>query len=204
MKGQLISRSLVLKLSILTEGSFVLLAVIWCAFRDFELPLATSLKGLGLGFLLTLPIFTLNFSVFAILANLRPEYQPFRAFRDGVLRPLCADLDVKSAFFVALSSGVGEELLFRGVFDRELGTFLGQHAGILASSLLFAYVHFIGIFWRFIDLAALYFLCGLYLSYIVVLTGSLVPAIVAHSFYNFVAILYLRYGIKETPEKRDF
>jgi membrane protease YdiL (CAAX protease family) len=60
--------------------------------------------------------------------------------------------------------------------------------------MIFSYVHFIGIFRRFFRLGVLYFLCGMYFSYLVMISGSLLPAIVAHSFYNFIAMVYMRYS----------
>lgn len=189
-----IPRALVLKMALLTEGTFVAATLLWYWITEAQLPLQISAPLAILGLLSALPIFTLNFSIFAILANLRPGYHHFRAFKEGVVRPLCANLDPVSALLVALSSGIGEELFFRGVMEHELRAHVGTVLALVITNLVFSYVHFIGIFSRFYRLGLLYFLCGVYFSYLVLLSGSLLPAIIAHSFYNFMAMVYMRYS----------
>lgn len=77
-------------------------------------------------------------------------------------------------FWIALTAAIGEELFFRG--------FLQPRIGIVASAVLFGLLHMsYGVPLQvFIPL-----LFGFLLSFLVVYTRSLVPAMVAHFCYNF-------------------
>ena len=87
---------------------------------------------------------------------------------------------------VALLAGVGEELLFRGVLQNVLSEWTTPVAGMLIASLLFAVAH---------ALSKLYFMLaliiGLCFGWLVLQYNDLVAPIVAHSLYDFVALIYL-------------
>jgi membrane protease YdiL (CAAX protease family) len=87
---------------------------------------------------------------------------------------------------VALLAGVGEELLFRGVLQSVLSRWTTPIAGLVITALLFALAH---------ALSKLYFLLaliiGLCFGWLVFQYDDLVAPMVAHSLYDFVALLYL-------------
>ena len=87
---------------------------------------------------------------------------------------------------IALLAGVGEELLFRGVIQSKLSQWTSPAAGLILASLLFGAAH---------ALSRLYFLLatviGLYLGWFAQYFGELVTPIVAHSLYDFLALVYL-------------
>jgi uncharacterized protein len=87
---------------------------------------------------------------------------------------------------VALLAGIGEELLFRGVLQTVLSQWTTPVTGMLLASLLFALAH---------ALSKLYFLLaliiGLCFGWLVLKYNDLVAPMVAHSLYDFVALIYL-------------
>jgi membrane protease YdiL (CAAX protease family) len=92
---------------------------------------------------------------------------------------------------LAILSGFGEELFFRGVFNGLLSSTVGLLPAALLSSFLFAYVHFIGQVKRFGGLLPLYTLVGLYLWLIHLYHGSLLMVMITHGVYNFVVMVSL-------------
>ena len=87
---------------------------------------------------------------------------------------------------VALLAGVGEELLFRGVIQSKLVEWTSPVIGVVLASLVFGAAH---------ALSRLYFvlatLIGLYLGWLVERYGELVTPMIAHSLYDFLALVYL-------------
>jgi membrane protease YdiL (CAAX protease family) len=87
---------------------------------------------------------------------------------------------------VALLAGVGEELLFRGALQTVFSRWTTPVAGLLITSVLFAFAH---------ALSKLYFLLALIIGFcfgwLVYQYNDLVAPMVAHSLYDFVALVYL-------------
>jgi membrane protease YdiL (CAAX protease family) len=91
-------------------------------------------------------------------------------------------------FFIAVTAGVGEELLFRGVLQRLfIRATKSPWAGILIAAALFSASHFQ--FYGFIPR----FLLGAVLGALYWYSGSLWTAILAHFFYDgfMIVLLYL-------------
>lgn len=96
---------------------------------------------------------------------------------------------------IALSAGVGEEMLFRGVLQSSLGAWLGIGWGLVIASLLFGLLHPISI--PYIVVTAV---VGLFLGGAFLLTGNLLMVIVTHSLYDFALMSYLlRYHYRGGP-----
>ncbi len=91
-----------------------------------------------------------------------------------------SDLPIYLFYALALSVGpaISEELAFRGVILQGLRSRLGVFSAVLVTSVLFGVIH--------IDilqgLGAI--VIGLYLGYLTVRSGSIVPAMVAHGVNN--------------------
>jgi membrane protease YdiL (CAAX protease family) len=87
---------------------------------------------------------------------------------------------------IAVLAGVGEELLFRGVLQTLLVSWTTPMLGLAISSLLFGAAH---------ALSKLYFLLatviGVCFGWMVLQYHDLVASMVAHSLYDFVALIYL-------------
>lgn len=99
---------------------------------------------------------------------------------------------------VALLAGVGEELLFRGVIQAKVAEWTTPATGLVVASLLFGAAH---------ALSRLYFVLatviGFYLGWFALYFGELVTPIVAHSLYDFVALVYLSRTGKRGRRKHD-
>lgn len=87
---------------------------------------------------------------------------------------------------LAVVPALTEEVLFRGIVLCEYEK-SGLLCSMLASSLLFASVHF--------DLAqfCIYFLDGMLLSWLVFLTGSVLSSVAAHILYNLFVLFFEKY-----------
>ena len=198
MRYSVIPRQTVLLTALVSEVLLAGLALLWAGLASIEIELRYSWPMLVVGLAATLPLAIVNLLVFFSAAAKRRE-RVFRRFVVEVVLPLCGDLRALDALWIGLLAGVGEELFFRGVMNPALARALGLPLGAAAGSFLFAYVHFIGRGREYWPLVLFYTLFGLYFSVLVVACRNLLPAMIAHALYNFLAILYVRY--RELPAR---
>jgi len=112
------------------------------------------------------------------------------------MRRLLGPIDLRTALVVAVASGVGEEIFFRGA--------LLPVTGLVVSSLIFAVVH-TGPERRYLAWTGFTLAIGFALGWITVATGSLLGAVFAHVAINAVnlrRIGLLRVAPVDTPESR--
>lgn len=88
--------------------------------------------------------------------------------------------------------GVGEEILFRGLIQRNLIEVFGCKSGIFIASIMFAVMH---LTWRSITELAFVFLAGLILGAVYWKTKSLVLPIIIHGTNNVFLVSVLPYII---------
>ncbi len=110
----------------------------------------------------------------------------------AALRPAVEGAGDAGLFAVALASGVGEELLFRGL--------LVQVVGLVVASLLFGALHQIrgSARWGWMALATA---IGLLFAVVFRATGSLLGPIAAHALINGANLRYLRDRDPEPPRR---
>jgi len=167
------------------EGGLMLLAILAGWALDLS-PLAMvrmSWGAVGLGLAATVPLLLLPPWM------VRSHWPPLvRLTRDveNLLIPWFGSLSVFSLALVALAAGLGEELLFRGVLQAQLALAWTGWAAVVTSSVLFGLVHLITPAY-----AALAALIGAYLGWLTLSSGNLLPSILVHTLYDFVALLYL-------------
>jgi membrane protease YdiL (CAAX protease family) len=89
-------------------------------------------------------------------------------------------------FFV----GLGEELLFRALVQRDLTQLLGWKWGLIIASLMFGIMH---LTWRSIPELGFTFLIGGIFGYFYYKTGSLTAPIVAHGVGNTILVAVMPY-----------
>ena len=89
-------------------------------------------------------------------------------------------------FFVAL----GEEVLFRGLVQRNMMDLLGWKWGLFAASLLFGIMH---LTWRSIPELGFTFLAGLVFGYLYYRTKSLTAPVIAHGVGNVLLVAVMPY-----------
>ena len=110
---------------------------------------------------------------------------PPAAYPTFEVKYLIRDL-VYMVFFV----GLGEELLFRGLVQREMTNLLGWKWGLLGASLMFMIMH---LTWRSIPELGFTFLAGLLFGYTYYKTRSLTAPIMAHGIGNTVLVAIMPY-----------
>jgi membrane protease YdiL (CAAX protease family) len=126
---------------------------------------------------------------------------------EEVMLPLLGPFTILDSVFVALISGISEEMLFRGVMQNQLlsfADFIGLHQGqyqyifaVALSAFAFGLAHFKNLHYLPYSIWAL--LVGILMSYLFNLTGSLYTPMLAHALINLVSINVLRtlYGNNE-------
>lgn len=139
---------------------------------------------LGFGILASLPM------IGAVIALLRWPFGPFQKIRklcDDEVIPLLAGSDWYELVMIALSAGVGEEMLFRGVIQTSFVSWLARPVlGLVLASLIFGLLHPVSV--AYIVVATV---LGIYLGWILILNGNLLTVIVAHALYDMAALGYL-------------
>lgn len=153
-----------------------------------------SLPALQQGTILTVPL-----GIFAfVLDAVEDKYPALKdvtkatqrsvlALMGGTFRPVLA---IGLAIALGLAAGFGEELLFRGVFQFELGARFGDWIGLTVSSVVFGALHAVTPLYAVLaTIASLYF-GGLYL-----LTDNLAVPIACHAVYDIGALFYAHYTV---------
>ena len=109
----------------------------------------------------------------------------FQSFLDvkRMVTGILGNTNAATAFYLALLSSVGEELLFRGAIQ--------PFAGLLITSILFGLLH-MGPDGRLSSWSLWAFLAGLLLGWIYEATGSLWPPVAVHFCMNFFSMLRLQ------------
>lgn len=109
-----------------------------------------------------------------------------REFFQKELLPLLNNCRWDDLALIAIATGVGEEMMFRGLFQPFLAEELGAPAAVLLTSLLFAALHPISIPYFYVMLAL-----GLYLGTLCLLSGNLLTSMICHGAYNFLLLARL-------------
>jgi len=110
---------------------------------------------------------------------------PAAAFPTFEIKYLMRDLA-----YMVIFVGLGEELLFRGLVQRDMTNLLGWKWGLLGASLMFGVMH---LTWRSIPELGFTFLAGALLGYLYYRTRSLTSPIVAHGIGNTVLVAVMPY-----------
>jgi membrane protease YdiL (CAAX protease family) len=173
-----------------TEGLLVIVSYIFAGLLEVWPNWNASLTQCALGVALAVPLLIMNELLWRF--SLTRPGSVYARFSREVVVPLCKQLTPGLALLVALASGFGEELFFRGVLNQVAIANLGPTAAALITSSLFAYVHFIGNVKRFAGMLPLYSAVGLYLWFVEHYSGSLCAVFVTHAAYNFVTIVRIR------------
>jgi membrane protease YdiL (CAAX protease family) len=100
--------------------------------------------------------------------------------------PLLAGSSWSDMALIALSAGVGEEMLFRGVLQTSIAAWIGARAGLVLASVLFGLLHPISIAYILLTMFVGFYLGGAFL-----LVGNLLTVMVTHALYDFALMAYL-------------
>ncbi len=175
--------------ALVLEGGLGLLAVVlgWMVGCSPLEQLYINPEALAAGAMATLPILVL------LWVSVRLPYRPFAELRhvlDELLIPIFHGSRLWHLAVIALLAGWGEELFFRGLLQEGLARWIGPPAGtaiaLAVASVVFGLVHWITP--TYVQLIAL---VGVYLGSLWILSENLLVPIVAHSVYDFFALVYL-------------
>ncbi len=159
-------------------GSLVVVAALWSALRGFPLDFfgTSVVRGVLLGALtavVTVSSGLLAYRLVPLVRRLSDELAPLLV--DGA--------DRASLVLVALFSGVGEEVFFRGAVQQEFG--------LVAASLLFGLAH-VGPDRRYLLWTAWAVAAGFVFGSLFEITGGLLAPILAHTAHNAASLLLWR------------
>ena len=119
----------------------------------------------------------------------RSQLTPLRVLMhqvDESIVPLFLGASSGTLLVISLLAGLGEELLFRGVFMTGLAGWFGLPVALVATSVLFGLAHLITPTY-----ALLAGLIGIYFGILAVFTGGLFAPVLAHALYDWAALSYL-------------
>ena len=147
--------------------------------------------GVAFGLLATIPM------LLSIVLTAMVPWRPLVELRELVqtkLAPFFRGMPSWALLLIAMGAGFGEEWLFRGFGIQGIVWLLPdtwspevvKWTAILIVALVFGAMHALTPMYFFMTLAI-----GIYLGYLVLLTDSLLPAVVAHGLYDYIALLYI-------------
>jgi len=182
----------------LFETSLAFLALLfgWMLNRSPTETLGLTPSAVLLGILAVLPLLGL------LLACDRVPWRPIQEVRrvlDDLIAPMFQNCSWGELAAISLLAGLGEELLFRGVFQAATadwtgdflphsptGAMVGDWIALVVVAIVFGLMHAMNLAY-----AVLATLMGLYLGWLWMATGNLAVPIVAHGVYDFLALAYI-------------
>jgi len=183
------------------EASLAFLAVLlgWILGLSPTETLAVTWRAVALGTLASLPLLAL------MMACDRISWQPVQKVSrvlDDLIVPMFKNCTWGELAAIALLAGLGEELLFRGVFQpatadwtgdflphSPAGKMVGDWIALVLVAIVFGLLHAVNVAY-----AVLATVMGLYLGWLWLATGNLLVPIVAHAVYDFLALMYTLRG----------
>ena len=178
------------------EGSLILVAIVlgWVADIDPFENIHFSELAVVYGVIGTIPLILLFLSMeFMEIESL----QEIRKILIDTLGPSLQKQNWADFFILAMLAGISEEILFRGVIQPWMELSWGMTAGLIASSLLFGFVHAVTPLYIVIaTLMSIYL--GLALDY----GGqrNLLTPVLIHGLYDFVAFILIMKSYRSNLE----
>jgi uncharacterized protein len=161
-------------------GAFVAVSVAWNFFRgrgfDFlgDSATASLLTGIAAAFA-TVSLGLLTYRVFPVFKRLADELAPVLLDATGY----------GGLVLVAVFSGVGEEMFFRGVLQEEIG--------LVAASVIFGLVH-VGPDRRYLVWTVWAILAGFLFGFLYEATGGLLAPTTAHILHNAITLIVWKWS----------
>ena len=175
------SRRLLL-LAFVTEGLLLAVAVGWIRLRGLSVELGALFPALIAGLAVAGLLAWANYLLLRVAPPIEPVEAIRRLYRE-TLQPLFAKATPFEIIGISVAAAVGEELLFRGVLQSELG--------IAMASILFGLAHIGGR--HSVAFGVWVMVMGGALGTLVPLTGGVLGAVVAHGVYDVLAMSYMRW-----------
>ena len=167
-------------------GLLAVAAAVWCGLRGIELPLLGPGPAAGLSLGLATAAATVALSLLAY--RLVPIT---RKLADELAPSLVDGADRTGLVLVALFSGVGEEVFFRGAVQQEFG--------LVVASVAFGLAH-VGPDRRYLLWTAWAVLAGGVFGLLFEATGGLLAPVVAHAAHNAATLLIWKRSRRGGPD----
>jgi len=167
----------------LGEGALTLLALAWLGFRGLPLQVGPVGVGLVLGVGGAGVLALVNYALLRFAPPLSPVRSIRRVYQE-LLQPLFATAGPLDIVGISVAAGIGEELLFRGALQAEIG--------VVGASVLFGVAHVGGR--DTVVFGAWVAMMGLGLGALERVGNGILAPIVAHAVYDAAAISYIRFG----------
>ena len=187
------SRVEVLELAALGESFLLIIGIIWLSIRQQLGLLWVPPESFIWGAVLAIPFLLVGCLIYFWPPLEHPELVRLRR---TFVEPLVGGLTIPDMIFIAIASGVAEEVLFRGALFFELRYWFGSTAAILLSGAVFAYAHFIGNVREFKVALGIYFVFGVFLGSLMATLNDLGALMALHATHNFVTMLFVRYSLR--------
>ena len=161
------------------------LGFLWMSWRDlpFEIGTGGTVLNVVFGIFAASVMVLLNYAVLWWAPPVRVVQDIRRLYRQ-TFQPLVARVGILELVLIAAAAGIGEEILFRGALQPEVG--------LIWSSVVFGGLHTSSR--ETLAFGAWAMFMGFGLGLLAVGTNGLLAPTVAHGVYDAVAIGYLRWG----------
>jgi membrane protease YdiL (CAAX protease family) len=178
-------RNTLVPIAIVIEGGLLLLAGVigWMIGRPVASQFAWNRSQAVVGLVATIPLLV---AVWLCLQSNWPPMVRFRRLVETLIVPIFALCTWYDLAVISLAAGTGEEALFRGIIQTSLGNHVNAIAAICLTSLVFGLAHAISA--EYFVLATM---VGIYLGWLLYVTGNLLVPITTHGVYDFVMLLIL-------------
>lgn len=180
----------ILLAAVISEGLLLALALALAYFADLTIEWNWSLYAGAQGLALTVPPLIGNHILWNY--SYRNPDSIYGRFSREIIVPLCRHMRLGLAATIAILSGICEEVFFRGSLNYLCIPYLGSIGACIATSILFAAMHFIGNFKRYGGMLPLYIVMGMYLWLAHLYTNSLAAVAILHGAYNFIVMTTVR------------
>jgi len=205
MQSNPLSRAQILNATLIMEAVLLLLSALSVQFCEIPLKALfhTTRQALLIGAAAGVVIALSGFVLLWLADRLEEQIEWLKIMKEIVLDhlvPLFKTLNFLDILLIAASSGFCEEVLFRGICQRQIGIFFGDQffqgtpqtgLGLLAAAAIFGLLHCPGP--RFLPYGFWAFCAGIFLGWLLLITNSLWTPIIAHALSNFLVLLVLRY-----------
>jgi membrane protease YdiL (CAAX protease family) len=192
MQSPKINRVVILNLTLFSEAGLLLVATCWCYVAQMSLAPAMQFSARAAAMGVAAGAATASFGFFLLLLARKFRWLTFlvqlQEIVDNDVAPLFAQLKVPDILLVSMSSGLCEEVFFRGV--------LQQQVTLIPASILFGLIHCPS--FSMIPYAFWTFIAGLFLGWLYDYTHCLWAPILAHFVSNLIVLLVFRFG---TPKQ---
>lgn len=176
-----VSRRTLLASALILESAILLVAVSSMGYTGLWPGIDVTSSGLGIGLLAGA---AMAGGVILIARSHARFFHRVRQDLDLIIR-LFGKCRLPDLAIVSLLAGVGEEMLFRGLLQSWLLTFLPPHPAVFVTAAAFGAAHAISP-----SYAVFATVLGLILGYVCLWTGGLPAAMMAHAVYDFGALYY--------------